>query len=420
MVSLYAVASLQTLEAGQELTPGVAPVVYVVTHGSLEVTSLAGGAQLRTAIVGSGACVEIRGGAAGRDRVIAREASSVMEVGASVLEVLPPTTQIALYRAAAVSASARVDTLLSRHAEMAATGAQLAAAATALDERSRACLASPSLEALIAGIPRLPVYATDIALKLLDERTRSDEVAESIKNDPALASLVLKRVNSVHYARDTRISDYYHAFLMLGVNTVYQIILETGIERVMPDTKEAREIQTSAHLVSVLAREIAALSTDVPAVVAATIGLLHDVGRSVALLVGHSRPDLGALVAVLDPSVLGARVLQSWGLPERVFRVIADQRRAEILPPSRLEHEYAREVAVLHLAHVCHDLLAGRAPRSPYAAEYLELLGLRGMTPTNLYRERIAPALAKMRDCLPAAVRARLEAQPALPAARTA
>jgi HD-like signal output (HDOD) protein len=423
MVNLYAVAPIKTIEAGEELTHGsaAARVIYLVIKGSLEFTSLVGGARVRTAVISTGECIEAGETAVlRRDSVTAREPSTVMEIGSSVLELLPPTTQIALYRGAAASASARFDMLLSRHADVAATNAHLASAVIAVDDRSRACLASPSLQPLIAEIPRLPVYAAEIALKLLDERTRADEVVESIKNDPALAALVLKRVNSAHYALETRISDYYHAFLMLGVNNVYQIILESGIESVMPDTDEAREIQTCAHLVSVLSREIAALSTDVPAVVAATIGLLHNVGRSVALIINRARPEIGALVSALDPSALGGRVLQSWGLPERVVKVISDQRHAEVLPPTRLGHEYAREAAVLHLAHVCHDLLAGRAPRSPYAQEYLELIGLRGTSPAGLYRERIAPALWKMRDCLPAGVRTRLEAQPASSAARTA
>lgn len=424
MVSLYGVAAIRAVLPGERVIrddDDGARAIYVVLDGSLEVSATANGEAVRIGVVGKGACIDTGASPAPVPYgATALEPSTVMEIGPAVLDLLPLPTQLALCRWAAASSAARVTGLLSLHADLAAKNLQLAAALKALEVRSRACLSAPSLEPLLAAIPRLPVYATDLVFKLLNERTPADEVVDSIKNDPSLASLVLKRVNSAYYARPAQISDYYHAFLLLGVNNVYQLILESGVESVVPETAEAREIQVDAHLVSTLAREIALLSTDVPPLLGTTLGLLHNVGRSVALLLKDARPEIAALVDALDPPALGGRVLASWGLPERVFQVIADQRHAEFLPPARLESEHAREIAVLHLAHACHDMLRGRVLRAPYAEEYMRLLGFEGMSLAAFYRDRLAPALARHRDTLPAPVRKLLEERTAPPGTRPA
>ena len=46
-------------------------------------------------------------------------------------------------------------------------------------------------------------------------------LVELIKNDPPLAGLVLKTVNSPYFSLPTKVSDYYRAFLFLGTNNVY-------------------------------------------------------------------------------------------------------------------------------------------------------------------------------------------------------
>jgi len=328
-----------------------------------------------------------------------------MDLHPAVLDLVPPATQLALARSAAASAAKRFDALVTRHVALAQRGDALVAYARSLEERARAALASPALQEIVAAIPRLPIYAIELAGKLVDERTHADEIVESIKLNPSLAGLVLKRVNSAAYARPVPIADYYHAFLLLGTNIVYQLVLESGVESVVPDTPESREIQGHSHLVSVLSREVALLAGGVPPLVASTIGLLHDVGRTASFLIAHTRPEITGFVGLLEPSALGGAVLASWGLPDRVVRVIERQRQPEILPPDRLDAEFRRETAVLHLAHACEAWLTGQDPCLPYATEYMALLGLREQSVIDLFRNDILPAARKNLDALPAAVR---------------
>jgi len=408
MVSLYGVAAVRTLSAGEPLSRvgDAQPSLVVVVEGALEVQLSQNGRELEVATVGKGQCLDttVAGPEAPACTVLAREPSTVMDLYPAILDLVPPATQLALARAAAAAAAKRFDALVTRHVALAQRGDALVAYARSLDEQARAALLSPGLQEIVAAIPRLPIYAIDLAGKLVDERTHADEIVESIKLNPSLAGLVLKRVNSAAYARPVPIADYYHAFLLLGTNIVYQLVLESGVESVVPDTPESREIQSHSHLVSVLSREVALLG-GVPPLVASTIGLLHDVGRTASLLVAQTRPEIAGFVELLDLSALGGAVLASWGLPDRVVRVIERQRQPEILPPDRLDAEFRRETAVLHLAHACEAWLTGQDPCLPYATEYMALLGLREQSVIDLFRNDILPAARKNLDALPAAVR---------------
>ncbi len=269
-------------------------------------------------------------------------------------------------------------------------------------------LAVPQLREALAQIPALPVRATGLASKLLDDRTHGDEVVESIKNDPALASLILKRVNSAYYGLETKVSDHYRALLLLGTATVYQLILESAVDSVIPDVPESREIQARASLISVLAYEIGLASGHGNPLVVSTIGLLHNVGDSIARLIRRTRPDVAGLVDCIDSPALGAAVLTGWGLPERVSQVVERQDQPQVLLPEELD-VHAAELAVLYLARVCHDVLLERASPRAHVGAYMARLGLRETDCAAFCRDTLVPALAKKADSLPATVRARLQ-----------
>jgi HD-like signal output (HDOD) protein len=218
----------------------------------------------------------------------------------------------------------------------------------------------------------------------------------------------LKRVNSSFYGLETKVSDHYRALLLLGTASVYQLILESAVESVIPDVPESREIQARATLIAVLAYEITLVSGRVNPLVASTIGLLHNIGDSIALLIRRTRPEVAGLLDCIESPVLGATVLAGWGLPERVHAVVQRQDQPRVLRPDELD-VHAAEVAVLYLARVCHDVLLEGATPPAHVGEYMARLGLRETSCATFCRDALAPALAKKADCLPAAVRVRLQ-----------
>jgi HD-like signal output (HDOD) protein len=399
---------------GECLSPegGGATGCYVVIDGSLELRATADGAPLVLGVVSPGGCFglnEIGRASQMPCEVAAREPATVYEVGRAAFELLPPVAQQALARLAASGAGLRFGALAERHAELARRNTQLVARLGELSARANRALASPALRQVLSQIPALPVYATDLASKLLDERTHADEVVESIKNNASLASLVLKRVNSAYYGLGTAVSDYYHAVLLLGTNAVYQLVLQSAVESVGGDRPERREIDTRAHLVSLLAHEIARASGKVNPLFASTVGLLHNIGETLALHVRSTWPTVADLVGAVDAPALGAAVLAGWGLPERVHRVVGRQQEPEDLLPGELG-ALAAEIGVLYLARACHEELVGRPGPTANMAEYMAFLGLSDTSCAGLCRNVLRPALARAAERLPARVRERLAA----------
>jgi len=204
------------------------------------------------------------------------------------------------------------------------------------------------------------------------------------------------------------ITDYYHAFLYLGALQVYDLVLSSGLEAVTRDVPEAQQAHAHARLVSVIAQEIARLCRRLRPEVAATIALLHDVAAAVTPLVRRTRPELVPLLQAADPSVLGAALLQRWGLPEGVVRAVAAQREPELAPPDQVDEAYRVEVAVLYVAHLCHDALVGTptpVEATIYAEGYQTWLGLPERSCAGLVERHILPLVAREVHRLPMQVR---------------
>jgi len=408
LVTLYSVGAVRTIAKDQTLAPAPG-ASYFVVEGPLELRATTNGAALVVGTIGRGDCLEVAGeGSAAPYLLVAREAASVIELQAAAFELLPAATQCQLSRLAASSAAKRFSTLTARHVASAARSISLATALRTADHRVNRVLGSPVLRQALGEIPALPVHAAGLANKILDDRTHADEVVESIKNDSALASLVLKRVNSAFYGLETKVADHYRALLLLGTATVYQLILESAVEGVFGDMAEQREAQARAALISVLSYEVALASGAVPPLLASTIGLLHNIGDSIALLIRRIRPEAAGLLDCVESPALGAAVLTGWGLPERVAQVVERQDQPKVLLPHELD-VHAAELGVLYVARVCHDVLLDRVTPPEMVTEHMAALGMKETSCSTFCRETLVPALAKKVDSLPASVRARLQ-----------
>jgi len=407
LVTLYSVGAVRAIAAGDGFAP-VAGTSYFVVEGPLELRATIEGSTLVLGTIARGECFEAAAETGAVPYTLtAREAATVIELGPLAFDLLPPAAQRTLGRIVTSSSARHFDALAARLATVAGRNAHLSTMLKGAAHAER-LLAVPALRDALAQIPALPVRAAGLATRLLDDRTHADDVVESIKNDPALASLVLKRVNSAYYGLETKVSDHYRALLLLGTASVYQLILEAAVESVIPDTPESRDIQARATLTSVLAYEIALASGQVNPLLASTIGLLHNIGHSIALMIRKTRPDVADLLDCVDAPALGAAVLTAWGLPERVFEVVARQDQPHALLPEELD-VHGAELAVLYVARVCHDVLLERATPPVQVSAYMARLGLRDSDCATFCREKLVPALAKKVESLPAAVRARLQ-----------
>jgi len=81
----------------------------------------------------------------------------------------------------------------------------------------------------ISSIPTLPTVIERLTRLLQNPKTSAEEVGKAITTDQALASKVLKLVNSAFYGFPGRISTITHAIVILGFSTVKNIVLTASI-----------------------------------------------------------------------------------------------------------------------------------------------------------------------------------------------
>lgn len=81
----------------------------------------------------------------------------------------------------------------------------------------------------ISSLPTLPTVIERITRLLQNPKTSAEEIGKAITIDQALASKVLKLVNSAFYGFPGKISTITHAIVILGFSTVKNIVLTTSI-----------------------------------------------------------------------------------------------------------------------------------------------------------------------------------------------
>jgi putative nucleotidyltransferase with HDIG domain len=208
-------------------------------------------------------------------------------------------------------------------------------------------------------LPSLPANVTRI-LDLLDSRTATTEtIAAAIGEDQSLAGQVLRLVNSGFYGLRQCVSSVSQATVLLGVAATRNVVLSSFVDGLLAGASPGLHVHALAvsRACSVLCRELG-----IPdAGTAATVGLLHDVGKGI--LAGFFPEDYERVQALAladgclfidaeqralntDHTELGRSLLESWNLPEHVVVPVARHHDCE---PA---HEYDTGTALVHVADV--------------------------------------------------------------------
>jgi HD-like signal output (HDOD) protein len=342
----------------------------------------------------------------------ALEACTVIEITPTVLNHLPEKTQLSIYKVAVASTSRINAYIRAVNGDVSSKNQLVASYITRQHEERAAAVESEFVSQYLRDIPRMPAYAMDLAVQLLDDNASVQEIVEGIKSDPSIASIVLRAVNSAQFSFHKKIETFYHACMILGLNNIYNLILREAVQSSMPRSKATKGIHEHSCMTSVLCFEIASAAKDVQAQTAMTIGLLHNIGEGVRVLMKESHPDRADAIDQLPSAKLGSKLLQSWGIPERICSVIAQQDLPEFTPPDMIAEEYRRDTGILHIAHALEALLAGEAlipERTIYTREYMGMLGISQANPESLLKERVLPNLLKNRHRLPEQIRHLIE-----------
>jgi HD-like signal output (HDOD) protein len=185
----------------------------------------------------------------------------------------------------------------------------------------------PQLRSLNIDIPAQPESLVKLALLLADDVVNLQALSALIATDMALASAVLKAVNSSLYGLRGRVQTVQQAITHLGTREVAAVTFEMGLRAVFPAAPELEPLWERASVRGLLMGRIGqALGVDPWA--AHSAGLFEECGK--AVLFKHATARYRALLAKatddeelvllehaefgVSHDALGAALCESWGL----------------------------------------------------------------------------------------------------------
>ena len=224
----------------------------------------------------------------------------------------------------------------------------------------------PQLRDLNIDLPACPGTLVKLSLLMADENCAIDPLGSLIETDMALASAVVRTVNSALFGLLKRVETVHEAVRYLGMAQVAGLTYEIGLRGAFPPSPSLQSIWDRAG-VRGLAMGRIARQLDVDPWQAHTTGLFAESGR--AVLYAFDRERFTALEKQTDDetqlcaneietfgvshSALGAALCQSWGLS----REVADSVRARTNNPEQWTQERPSVQKLLAIGLVVDQLL---------------------------------------------------------------
>lgn len=209
----------------------------------------------------------------------------------------------------------------------------------------------------------LPEVFLRINALINDPSSTFQEIATAASLDPALATRMLKIVNSPYYGCAARIDTLPRALTIIGLEDFYHLLLSVSaaetFRKIPSNLLTVGDVWLHSVHCAAIARQVARASSVLHAERFFVAGLLHRVG---SLVLFYRRPDLmhtileraggrSAALVALEQEVLGfthadvsAALARAWGLPESLRQVLGCYLEPERAGP------YAFDAGLLHLA----------------------------------------------------------------------
>lgn len=216
----------------------------------------------------------------------------------------------------------------------------------------------------VTELGSLPEITTRIVEIVENPKSTAHDMHEIVRSDPALASKVLKVVNSAFYGLPSQISSLDRAIVMLGLSAVKNIALAASLSRLfrpgaLSDRFQVRDLWTHCMSVGVCTKMIAEASFG-QAEEAFVGGLVHDVGLLVEYQVfpdklkevanrceANPQSFLKAEREIVgaDHTVFGATIAGRWKFPASLRNAITYHH-----DPNSLKQEFKRMVTAIQVA----------------------------------------------------------------------
>lgn len=189
----------------------------------------------------------------------------------------------------------------------------------------------------LTQIPTIPYVITQVLNAVDDDNLSASALASIIEKDPALTMRVLTVANSSFYGFSRRISTIDLAIVIMGLNTIKEIVLSLAIQRffakVRKDLFDIKEFWRYSVFCGAASRVIARKFNYKLAGEAFVSGLIHDIG--ILILIQYFPQEfekirnlqatqmmsfVQAEKEIIDctHSDIGAWLVKKWKLPEKI------------------------------------------------------------------------------------------------------
>ncbi len=196
-----------------------------------------------------------------------------------------------------------------------------------------------TLEQLIGrgqDLPSLPEIYLRVSEQLEDENSSVQQIGDTVQNDPAISTRVLKMVNSAYYGLPNQVSSIAQAVSLLGRERLKHILIGSVLRGVFSgNDNPAFSMQVFwQHSIktAIIARQLARHTPQIGEPEAMfTAGLLHDIGKLLLIIKFPERmltaeefmiqKRIDILSAELQQvgvthTAVGEALMEHWGLPQ--------------------------------------------------------------------------------------------------------
>ncbi len=193
-----------------------------------------------------------------------------------------------------------------------------------------------------AKLPSLPHVLIEIYKELESQTAGIEHMIQLLETDPGLTARTLQLGNSAYYGVARQITRVEDAILRVGPFDLWALLISTEVKSlffgIRPDLMDMNGFWRHSLFTACACRKLSEQQRVGSPGDLFIAGLIHDVGKLLFLqmmpieyaevinrqLMGDASAELEAEQMGITHAALGARLFESWGLPERLIELTAD------------------------------------------------------------------------------------------------
>jgi len=249
-----------------------------------------------------------------------------------------------------------------------------------------------SLDQKIATLKPLPMASIKLFDLLKNPHTNTQELTAIIKTNPFLSARILRVINSAYYNLSLEITSVGRAIVLLGYNNVRSMVLQdtlhSTLSREEPTEKDTFDaLWIHSTVVSACAHNLSVNVFQSPENEAATIGVLHDIGKYFFHLLDSTGENSAEGPSIIQEEkqyginhmLTGSLLVEKWKLSDMIVKCIAFHHHPTFFPPESIPEPYQKASFVICLADLICKVLGYGGQNDellPIRKEYFETFGL--------------------------------------------